>query len=93
MIIHAALMEAKQLNRVSLAFKDFSSRLISKSLISPGILPDGSGLRLIPEGMVHETGTKCILGNGVIVEPSVLLEDFKNLEKNNIDYKDRLLIS
>ena len=43
--------------------------------------------------MVHETGTKCILGNGVIVEPSVLLEDFKNLEKNNIDYKDRLLIS
>lgn len=38
-----------------------------------GILPDGSALRLIPEGLVHETGTKCIIGNGVVVDPKLLL--------------------
>ena len=58
-----------------------------------GLLPDGSPLWLIPEGLVHEAPTKCILGNGVVVDPKLLLADFANLEKNNIDYTDRLLIS
>jgi adenylosuccinate synthase len=58
-----------------------------------GILPDGKTLNLIPEGMVHETGVKCILGNGVVVNPKLLLEDFNSLKTNNIDFKERLLIS
>ena len=58
-----------------------------------GFLPDGSYLNLIPVGLKHETGTKCILGNGVVVDPKLLLADFNNLQANNIDYEDRLLIS
>ena len=58
-----------------------------------GVLPDGKTLNLIPEGMVHETGVKCILGNGVVVNPKLLLEDFESLKANNIDYNERLLIS
>ena len=62
-------------------------------MIYLGILSDGSPLRLIPEGLVHETGTKCVLGNGVVVNPKLLLTDLANLRANNIDYEDRLLIS
>lgn len=58
-----------------------------------GVLPDGKELSLIPEGMAHETGVKCILGNGVVVNPNLLLEDFKSLKANNIDFSDRLMIS
>lgn len=66
---------------------------ISNRLFVSGELPDGSGLRLIPEGLAHEAPTKCILGNGVVINPLVLLTDFDNLKANGIDYKDRLLIS
>ena len=50
-------------------------------------------LKLIPEGLVHESPIKCVLGNGVVIDPKLLLNDLENLKSNNIDYKDRLLIS
>ena len=60
---------------------------------SLGELPDGKELRLIPEGLTHEAPIKCVLGNGVVVDPNLLLHDFTNLTANGLDYKDRLLIS
>ena len=56
-------------------------------------LPNGSQLNMIPTGLTHETKTKCILGNGVVLDPKLLLEDFVNLHANGIDYEDRMLIS
>ena len=54
---------------------------------------NGRELKLIPEGLAHEAPTKCILGNGVVIDPKLLLHDFESLTSNSIDYKDRLLIS
>ena len=58
-----------------------------------GVLPNGQELKLIPEGLVHESPIKCVLGNGVVIDPKLLLSDLENLKSNSIDYKDRLLIS
>ncbi|WP_022853105.1 adenylosuccinate synthase [Thermodesulfatator atlanticus] len=50
-------------------------------------------LHLIPSGIFHEN-KKCLIGNGVVIDPSVLLEEIDNLEKNGIPVKPgRLLIS
>ena len=57
------------------------------------MLPDGKQLWLIPEGIQNETGLQCILGNGVVIDPHLLLDDLDNLDSNGIDYADRILIS
>ena len=62
-------------------------------VFAAGLLPDGKPLLLVPEGLSHEGATKCILGNGVVVDPKVLLSDLDNLDANGIEYADRLLIS
>ncbi|MCP5063756.1 MAG: adenylosuccinate synthase [Ignavibacteriae bacterium] len=47
---------------------------------------------LIPSGILHKN-VKCIIGNGVVIEPNALLEEIQMLENNGIDIKDRILIS
>jgi adenylosuccinate synthase len=47
---------------------------------------------LIPSGILHK-GKICCIGNGVVVDPAVLLEEIRNLEKRKIDLKKRLKIS
>ena len=37
-------------------------------------------LHLIPSGILHENKT-CYIGNGVVVDPAVLLEELDNLAK------------
>jgi len=49
-------------------------------------------LHLIPSGILHK-GKCCIIGNGVVVNPSALLEEIKKLKLRGIDVKGRLLIS
>jgi adenylosuccinate synthase len=39
---------------------------------------------LIPSGILN-SGTKAIIGNGVVVNPQVLIEELENLKENNID--------
>jgi len=48
---------------------------------------------MLPFGVQSETGTKCIVGNGVIIDPGVILSDLDALSHNGIDYKSRLMIS
>ncbi|NTV89109.1 MAG: adenylosuccinate synthase, partial [Clostridiales bacterium] len=57
------------------------------------IVADGVkyALHLIPSGILHK-GKTCIIGNGVVVDPAVLIEEMTNLQKRGID-TDRLLIS
>ncbi len=49
-------------------------------------------LHLIPSGILHRD-TVCIIGNGVVVEPSALIEEIDGLRRRKIRVSDNLLIS
>ena len=49
-------------------------------------------LHLIPSGMLH-AGKKCIIGNGVVVDPVALLGEIKGLSQRGIESVGRLFIS
>ncbi len=49
-------------------------------------------LHLIPSGALHP-GIECLIGNGVVLSPSALLEEIKSLEEAGISIRDRLKIS
>ena len=46
---------------------------------------------LIPSGILHE-GVKCLIGNGVVVDPQSLLQEIESLKKKNIEINGNLLI-
>lgn len=47
---------------------------------------------LIPSGILHRKKI-CVIGNGVVIDPEVLLEEIAGLKENNIDIEGRLKIS
>ena len=47
---------------------------------------------LIPSGILHP-GKICCIGNGVVIDPAVLLGELDELRKNGIDFKQRFKIS
>jgi adenylosuccinate synthase len=47
---------------------------------------------LIPSGILHP-GKICCIGNGVVIDPQVLLYELDGLDKNNINFKKRFKIS
>lgn len=47
---------------------------------------------LIPSGILHK-GKLCFIGNGVVIDPQALLKEIEDLDKEKIDYKERLKIS
>lgn len=49
-------------------------------------------LHLIPSGILHK-GTTCIIGNGVVVEPSALIEEIEGLKEKGIAVGRNLLLS
>ena len=49
-------------------------------------------LHLIPSGIFHE-GCICVIGNGVVIDPTALLEEIRQVEAQGYDVKDRLFIS
>jgi len=49
-------------------------------------------LHLIPSGILRDN-VLCMIGNGVVLSPSALLEEMRTLEANNIPVRDRLRIS
>ncbi|MCS7279303.1 MAG: adenylosuccinate synthase [Thermodesulfobacteriaceae bacterium] len=50
-------------------------------------------LHLIPSGIFH-SHTVCIIGNGVVVDPEVLIEEIENLKKEGIEVTpEKLIIS
>lgn len=49
-------------------------------------------LHLIPSGILNPK-TKCIIGNGVVIDPVALMDEIKMLEDNGIDVSGRLFIS
>jgi len=49
-------------------------------------------LHLLPSGILTP-GIQCILGNGMVIDPEAFFEELDFLDKNNIDYKNRIFIS
>jgi adenylosuccinate synthase len=49
-------------------------------------------LHLIPSGILNPT-TKCVIGNGVVIDPVALIEEIEMLKSHNIDVTGRLFIS
>jgi adenylosuccinate synthase len=49
-------------------------------------------LHLIPSGILHE-GTVCIIGNGTVLDPGVLIRELDNLTTANCRYEGRLFLS
>jgi adenylosuccinate synthase len=49
-------------------------------------------LHLIPSGILHK-GKKCIIGNGVVVDPAALIEEMEAMTKRGIKFDDSLLVS
>jgi len=47
---------------------------------------------LIPSGILHP-GKICCIGNGVVIDPEVLLRELDDLHKNGVDFKGRFKIS
>ena len=47
---------------------------------------------LIPSGILH-AGKICCIGNGVVIDPEVLLRELNDLRKNEIDFTRRFKIS
>ena len=49
-------------------------------------------LHLIPSGILHE-GVRCVIGNGVVVDPQALFAEIEELARLGIEGGDRLLVS
>jgi adenylosuccinate synthase len=49
-------------------------------------------LHLIPSGILRDN-VQCMIGNGVVLSPTALMEEIEFLEKAGISVRDRLLIS
>ena len=49
-------------------------------------------LHLIPAGILREN-VICVIGNGVVIDPTALLDEIKLLKNNNINVEGRLFIS
>ncbi len=49
-------------------------------------------LHLIPSGIFHK-GVRCVIGNGVVIDPPALLEEIDMLRSKNVSVKGRLFVS
>src|ERR671937_498871 len=49
-------------------------------------------LRLLPSGILHD-GIKCVIGNGVVIDPQALFAEIDELKSAGIAIGDRLVIS
>jgi len=65
---------------------DYSVRFNGGRTSDPLGLPNGDKINLLPYGIQKEYKAKCLIGNGVVIDPEILLNDFKGLENNGINY-------
>ena len=49
-------------------------------------------LHTIPSGIFHKSALN-VVGNGVVIDPVIFKKELENLDKHNIDYESKLLIS
>lgn len=49
-------------------------------------------LHLVPSGIFHNN-SKCVIGNGVVIDPSALVDEIESIEAMGINLEERLFIS
>jgi len=49
-------------------------------------------LHLVPSGIFHP-GKICVIGNGVVLDPYVFMDELKTVSEFGVDYTDRIFIS
>ncbi len=49
-------------------------------------------LHQIPSGILHP-GTRCVIGNGVVLDPETLLSEMEDLERRGVTVAGRLIVS
>lgn len=49
-------------------------------------------LHIIPSGILHK-GVKCVIGNGVVIDPGVLISEMDNLREKGFEINDNIYIS
>jgi adenylosuccinate synthase len=49
-------------------------------------------LHLVPSGVLRK-GVMCLIGNGVVISPSALLDEIKMLERQNVPVREQLRVS
>ena len=49
-------------------------------------------LHLVPSGIFHKK-VRCVIGNGVVVDPEALLDEVQNLVKRGVSVRGRLFVS
>ncbi len=49
-------------------------------------------LHLIPSGILHR-GKRCVIGNGVVIDPEALFKEIDTLKQSGVEVKGRLFIS
>lgn len=49
-------------------------------------------LHLVPSGIFHKN-VRCVIGNGVVVDPDALIREITNLKKKGVSVRNRLFIS
>ena len=49
-------------------------------------------LHLVPSGILQKK-VRCVIGNGVVIDPQALIEEIRGLESKNFSVKNRLFIS
>src|SRR6188472_4321841 len=49
-------------------------------------------LHLVPSGIFH-AGVKCVVGNGVVLDPAAFFEETDAIEASGIDISGRLFVS
>ena len=63
---------------------DYSCRFNGGASKNPVELENGDEVKVLPMGVQHDTPTKCIVGNGVVIKPADMLSDFEALENNGL---------
>jgi adenylosuccinate synthase len=61
-------------------------------LTEPTELDNGDMLHILPTGSKIDAPIKSLLGNGVIIDPTVLLKDFEILAKHGICSNNKKLV-
>lgn len=49
-------------------------------------------LHIVPSGILH-IGKRCVIGNGVVIDPAVFIFELDNLRKNGFEINDNIFIS
>lgn len=71
---------------------DYSCRFNGGLLTDAVQLDNGQAFKLLPHGVKFE-GVTSLLGNGVVIDPNILLSDMRLMRQNSIDITGSMVIS